>query len=65
MKAMAAIGIEQRHLFLLYQNVILNVIDYGLGLTTMSQFNLLKLDSVQNEAMRIVLGTTKDTSIET
>ena len=61
---MAAKGIEQRNLFLLYQSVILSVIDYDLGLTTMSQFNLLKLDGVQNEAMRIILGTTKDT-IET
>ena len=34
-KAMAAIGIEQRHLF--HHSVVLSVIDYGLGLTTMSQ----------------------------
>ena len=38
-KAMAAKGIEQRHLFLLYQNVVLGVIDYGLGLTTVAQRN--------------------------
>ena len=38
---------------------------YGLGLTTMSQTNLLKLDGVQNEAMRVILGTTKDTPTET
>ena len=36
-----------------------------LGLTTLSQSNLLKLDRVQNEAMRVILGTTKDTPIET
>ena len=42
-----------------------NVIDYGLGITTMAQTNLLKLFRVQNEAMRIILGTTKDTSTET
>ena len=65
LKAMASKGIEQRHLFLLYQSVILSVIDYGLGLTTLSQSNLLKLDRVQNEAMRVILGTTKDTPIET
>ena len=44
--------------------MILSVIDYGLGLTTLSQFNLLKLDRVQNKAMRVILGT-KDTPIET
>ena len=39
--------------------------DYGLGLTIMSQTNLLKLDRVQNETIRVILGTTKDTPIET
>ena len=65
MKAMASKGIKQRHLFLLYQSVILSVIDYGLGLTTLSLSNLLKLDRVQHEAMRVILGTTKGTPIET
>ena len=57
--------LEQRHLFLLYQSVILSVIDYGLGLTALPQSNLLKLDRMQNEAMRVILGTTKDKPIET
>ena len=60
---MAAKGSEHL-LFMLYQSVILSVIGYGLGLTTLSQFNLLKLNRVQNEAMRVILGTTKDTPIE-
>ena len=62
LKVMASKGSEQRQLFLLYQSVILSVIDYGLGLTTLSQSNLLKLDRVQNEA---ILETTKDTPIQT
>jgi len=45
--------------------VELSVTDYGLGLATMVQINLLKLDRVQNEAMRVILGTTKDTPTET
>ena len=61
---MTSKGIEQRHLFLLYQSVILSVIDYGMGLTTLSQSKMLKLDRVQNEATRVILGTTKDTPIE-
>ena len=65
LKAMASKGIEQHHLFLLYQSVILSVIDYGLGLTTLSQSNLLKLERVPNKAMIVILGTTKDTPIET
>ena len=31
----------------------------------MAQTNLLNLDKVQNQAMRVVLGTTRDTLIET
>ena len=46
LKSMASKGIKQCHLFLLYQSVILSVIDNGLGLTTLSQPNLLKLDRV-------------------
>ena len=64
LKAMASKDIEQRHLFLLDQSVILSVIDFGLGLTILSQSNLLKLNTVQNEAMRVILGTIKDTPTE-
>ena len=64
LKATASKRIEQRHLFLWYQSVILSVIDYGLGFTTLSQFNLLKFDRVQNEAMKVILETTRDTPIE-
>ena len=38
-----------------------SVTDYGLSLITMAQTDLLKLHRVQNEAMRVILGTTKDT----
>ena len=58
LKAMAVMGTEQCHYFLLYQNVVLSVVDYGLGLTTVAQTNLLNLDKVQNQAMRVILGTT-------
>ena len=43
---------------------MLSVIEHGLCLTSMSHFNTLKLKRVQNEAMRVILGTTKNTSIE-
>ena len=64
LKAVAAKGIEQRYLFLLNQRVILSVIDYGLGLTTLPQSNLLKLYRVHDEATKVILRTTKDTSTE-
>ena len=40
LKTMAVNGVEQRHLFLLYQSVVLSVSDYGLGLATMAQASL-------------------------
>ena len=46
-------------------SVVLRVIDCGLGLTTMSSTNLLTLGRAQIEAMQVILGTTKDTPIET
>ena len=51
LSAMVAMSTEQQHLFLLYQGLVHSVTDYGLGLATMAQTNLLKLDRVQNEAM--------------
>ena len=45
--------------------MVLSFTDYGLVITIMAQTNLLKLDRVQNEAIRVLLGTTKDTPIET
>ena len=51
LKVMVAKGIEQRHLFLLYQNVLLNIIDFGLDLTTQSQSKLMKLDRVQKNKL--------------
>ena len=57
---MASKGIELRHLFLLYQGVKRSVNDYGQGLTTLSPSNLLKLGRVQNEAIGVTHGTTKD-----
>ena len=55
---MASKDIKQSHMVLLYQSMILSVIDYGPGLTTLSQSNLLELDRVQNEAMGVILGKT-------
>ena len=55
-------GTEEGHLSLLYQSLALSVAGFGLSLTTMSQINQRKPDRVQNEAMRVVLETTKHTS---
>ena len=44
---------------------MLSVIDYERGLTATALTNVLKLDRVQNEAMRVILGNTKDTPIGT
>ena len=64
LKAMATKCIERRLLFLLYQSVILSVIDYGLGLTTLSQSNPQKLDRAQNEDVKVFMGTPTDAHTE-
>ena len=64
-KVVVANGIEKHHLFLLYESVAVSGIDYGQGIIQMAQTILLKLDRVQNEAIRVMLGTTKDTPTET
>jgi ribonuclease HI len=62
MRAVAAKGISQRILLLLYQTLVLSKIEYGFGLMTLADTHLKRLDTIQNEAMRIILGCTKDTS---
>ena len=47
--AIAAKGIEQRHLFLLYQSTTFGTTDYGLGLATPSYSSLLNFNRVQND----------------
>ena len=58
LKAMDAKGIEQCHLFLLYQSVVLIVIDYGLSLTTVA------VPERRAGQYWVILGATKDTSTE-
>ena len=48
-------------MFRLYQSVTFSVIDNSLGLTILSLSSLLNLDRVQNAAVRVILGTIKDT----
>ena len=62
-KVMATFDMQQWVLFLLLQVMVLSVIDYGLGLLTLSQTQVDRLEKVQNEAMRAVLGCTRDTPI--
>ena len=62
MKVMAAAQCEQRLLFLLYQGLVVAVVEYALAILTLSQTQTERLDRIQNEAMRIILGCTRDTS---
>ena len=65
LKAMAFNSIEQCHLLLLYQSVVL--MQYHWLWTrphNNGMKNLPKMDRMQNEAMRITVGTSKDTTTE-
>merc|ERR1711923_90331 len=53
MKAVASRGVSQRILLLLYQTLVLSVIEYGFGLMTLADTHLKRLDTIQNEAMRV------------
>ena len=64
LKVMACMSMPQRILFLLFQTLVLSVVDYGFGLLTLSKAQLTRLEGIQNQAMRIILGCTRDTSCE-
>ena len=70
LKAMAAKGFEQCDLFLLYQCGVQQSRTMGQASQQWHRqmFNMLQLDRVQNEAMRVILPvfpTTRDTPTET
>ena len=60
---MAAAHIDHRMLYILYQQLILSVIDYGLECLTLSKSQLERIDRKQNEAVHIILGCTRDTPL--
>jgi ribonuclease HI len=62
MRVMTASGFEQRLLVLLCQGLVFSVIDYALAILTISKTQTERLERIQNEAMRIILGCTGDTS---
>ena len=62
---MAYARMSQKNLVILFQALIQqSVFKYGLGLLTLSATQLKRLETIQNEAMRVILGCTKDTSSE-
>ncbi len=63
-KTMARAKMPQHILPVLFKSLVLSVIDYGLGLLTLSATQLQRLDVIQNEGMRSILGCTRDTSAE-
>src|SRR5579871_6969330 len=63
MRVMSAAKCAQRLLFLLYQGLVLSVIEYAMAILMLSPRQTERLDKIQNEAMRIILGCTRDTEI--
>ena len=67
LKTMPGARMSQKILVILYQTLIVSVIDYGFGLLTLTCAQLKRLETIyiiQNEAMRAILGCTRDTSAE-
>ena len=61
-KVMARDRMPQRNLALLFDMLVLSQVDYGFGILTLSNMQLGRLDVIQNEGMRTILGCTRDTS---
>ena len=64
LKVIACANMHQRVLLILYQTLILSLIDYGFGLFTLSKTQLQRLEVIQIEGMRTILGCTLDTLCE-
>ena len=62
LRVMAAANVEQRLLTLLFHALVLSPIQYAAAILTVSPTQIARLEKVQNAAMRIILGCTKDTS---
>ena len=62
-KVIACANMHQRVLLILYQTLILSVVNYGFCLT-LSKTRLQRLEVIQNQGMRNILGCTRDTSFE-
>ena len=63
LKTIAGARMTQKILCILFQTLILSV-NYGYGLMTLSEAQLERLKVIQSEAMRAILGCTRDTSAE-
>ena len=63
LKVTACTNMHQRVLLILYQTLILSVVNYGFGLT-LSKTQLQRLEVILNQGMRNILGCTRDTSFE-
>ena len=61
-KTMAYANISQKTLVILFQALVLSVIEYGLAFVNLSDTQLRRLEVIQNEGMRAILGCTRDTS---
>ena len=58
-------GADRKSLIKIYKSLILSKIDYGVqAYGSVSKSNLKKLETIQNSAMRIILGVYKTTAIK-
>ena len=62
LKTMASCDMPQCILITLFNNLIVSVIEYGLGLLTLSAAQHKRLEVIYNEGMQVILGCTDDAS---
>ncbi len=51
---MAGAKMPQKVLAILYQSLVVSVIEYSLGLLTLSNAQLKRIETIQNEGMRAI-----------
>ena len=64
LKVMDCMSMPQRILLILYRTLVLSVVDYGFGLLTLSKTQLQRLEVIQNQGMRTILGCVRAISCE-
>jgi ribonuclease HI len=64
LKVMAGLGMPQHTLATMMLALVHSRMDYGLGLLSLSSTQITRIERIQNEAMRLVLGCPRDTPVE-
>lgn len=58
-KITTAANLDQQLLVLLYQGLVLSVIEYALAVLTLRPMQIYRFESIENETIHTILGNTQ------